>query len=277
MHLADAFIQRNLHHPHCYLLMYFLEIKWMPLGLLVPHSTVWAIEILQSFGGQHFRQWPHQITLQIYIKKKHYIKKLLRNRQTHSIRFRNTLMDRFLHETFVRTKHSSKLPAPQYVCNTHTGWHMALLTCLICCLPTQWCVCINNNSDSPGSACMGRKVRIASPRLISQLSHHWQFWSQSDDSLWLSKYVSLAGSPGFGMYWSSIYPFIFVFCHLPLCFLRHPWVWLTPAECGRRNIRRWELTQCVCGRSGTLCHVLVGVCICVWGDREHYGDVSAPE
>ncbi len=125
---------------------------------------------------------------------------------------------------------------------------MALLTCLICCLPTQWCVCINNKSDSPGSACMGRKVRIASPRLISQLSHHWQFWSQSDDSLWLSKYVSLTGSPGFGMYWSSIYPFIFVFCHLPsLLFSAIHGFGLTPAECGRRK------------------HTQVGInSVCVW-------------
>lgn len=142
MHLAKAFIQSNLHHTHFFFLVdVFPGNQTDDLG--VAGATLYCLSCRNPtvLRGAKCQKFPHLIALHIF-KNKNEQKTLLRQKHTHSVQFRNTLTDRFLHETFVRTKHSSKLPVPQYVCNTHSWWHMALLTCLICCLPTQWCVCV---------------------------------------------------------------------------------------------------------------------------------------
>lgn len=108
-----------------------------------------------------------------------------------------------------------------FVCRAWLWWHVWFVNLLGVCTY----VCINTRSDSPDSALWGGKVRIASSRLISWPPQLWQFWSQSDDSLWLSKYVSLTGSADFGTCWSSIFLFLSVclpFFSLPPLLLYTP-------------------------------------------------------
>lgn len=127
---------------------------------------------------------------------------------------------------------------------------------------TVVCVCINNKSDSPGSAVWGGRwglpVLGSSPNCLTTGSSDHRVMTAYDcqnTCQWLAALALACAEAQFSL--------SFLFCHLPLCFLHLPWVWLTPAECGRRNIRRWELTQCVCGRSRTRCHMFWLVCVYV--------------
>lgn len=146
-----------------------------------------------------------------------------------------------------------------FVCRTWLGWHVWFVDLLGVCTY----VCINTRSDSPDSALWGGKVRIASSRLISWPPRLWQFWSQSDDSLWLSKYVSLTGSADFGTCWSSIFLFLSVCLSFFLSSLP-PLLLYTPPPPPSLGISVWVNTS----RMWTKKHTRAGInsprgCVCV--------------